>query len=137
MDPYQSVRIKRRLRRFFCRKGRALIFAMNHGFEHGPTDFKEHCEHVDPRIIIRKVIRAGIDGVMMLPGLARIAGNDVKPERGLMIKLTSRTNLRPKEEQLLQSQLAFVEDAVKLGADVIAATIYWGSPRRCCDSPVR
>lgn len=65
----------------------------------------------------------------MLPGLARIAGDEVKPEVGLMIKLTSKTNLRPKPEQLLQSQLGFVDDAIKLGADAIAATVYWGSPQ--------
>ncbi len=128
MEAYQSVGIRRRLRRFFRRDGRALIFAMDHGFEHGPTDFEPVWEHVNPKVIIRKVVRAGVDGVMMLPGIARIAGDEVKPERGLMIKLTSKTNLRPKNEQLLQSQLAFVEDAVKLGADAIAATVYWGSP---------
>ncbi len=128
MDAYQNVGIKRRLGRFFRRDGRALIFAMDHGFEHGPTDFEEHWEHVNPRVIIKKVMRAGVDGVMMLPGIARIAGNDVRPDRGLMIKLTSKTNLRPKDAQLLQSQLGFVEDAIKLGADAIAATVYWGSP---------
>ncbi len=128
MDTYQSVGIRRRLKRFFRRDGRALIFAMDHGFEHGPTDFEPVWEHVNPKVIIRKVVRAGIDGVMMLPGIARIAGAEVKPNVGLMIKLTSKTNLRPKEEQLLQSRLAFVEDSIKLGADAIAATVYWGSP---------
>jgi len=129
MDAYQSAGIRRRLKRFFHRGGKALIFAMDHGFEHGPTDFEEHWEHVNPRVIIRKVVRAKIDGVMMLPGIARIVSDEVKPNVGLMIKLTSKTNLRPKGEQLLQSQLAFVEDAVKLGADAIAATVYWGSPQ--------
>ncbi|ANF21781.1 class I fructose-bisphosphate aldolase [Thermococcus piezophilus] len=129
MDAYQSVGIRRRLKRFFRRDGRALIFAMDHGFEHGPTDFEEYWEHVNPKIITRKVMRAGVDGVMMLPGLVRLAGDEVKPYRGLMIKLTSKTNLRPKDEQLLQSQLGFVEDAIKLGADAIAATVYWGSPQ--------
>ncbi|CAB49012.1 class I fructose-bisphosphate aldolase [Pyrococcus abyssi] len=129
MEALQNIGIKRRLRRFFRRDGRALIFAMDHGFEHGPTDFEPVWEHVNPRVIIRKVVRAGVDGVMMLPGMARIAGDDVKPEVGLMIKITSKTNLRPKAEQLMQSQLAFVEDAIKLGADAIAATVYWGSPQ--------
>ncbi|WP_457751662.1 class I fructose-bisphosphate aldolase [Thermococcus sp.] len=129
MDAYQSVGIRRRLRRFFRRDGRALIFAMDHGFEHGPTDFEANWEHVNPKVIVRKVVRAGIDGVMMLPGIVRMAGDELKPDTGLMIKLTSKTNLRPKDEQLMQSQLAFVEDAIKLGADAIAATVYWGSPQ--------
>ena len=129
MDAYQSVGIRRRLKRFFRRDGRALIFAMDHGFEHGPTDFEEHWEHVNPKIIMRKVVRAGIDGVMMLPGTVRLAGDELKADTGLMVKLTSKTSLRPKSEQLLQSQLGFVEDAIKLGADAIAATVYWGSPQ--------
>ncbi|AHF79759.1 class I fructose-bisphosphate aldolase [Thermococcus paralvinellae] len=128
MNAFQNIGIKRRLRRFFRRDGRALIFAMDHGFEHGPEDFNEVWEHIKPKIIIRKVVRAGIDGVMMLPGIARIAADELKPDTGLMIKLTSKTNLRPKEDQLLQSPLGFVEDAIKLGADAVAATVYWGSP---------
>ncbi|WP_048055232.1 class I fructose-bisphosphate aldolase [Pyrococcus sp. NA2] len=129
MDALQSLGIRRRLKRFFRRDRRALIFALDHGFEHGPTDFEPVWDHVNPKVIIRKVVRAGIDGVMMLPGLARIAGDEVKPNVGLMIKLTSKTNLRPKPEQLIQSQLAFVDDAIKLGADAVAATVYWGSPQ--------
>ncbi|WP_297068722.1 class I fructose-bisphosphate aldolase [Thermococcus sp.] len=128
MDAYQSVGIQRRMRRFFRRDGRALIFAMDHGFEHGPTDFEPVWEHIKPHTIVRKVVRAGIDGVMMLPGMARLAADEVKGDRGLMVKLTSKTSLRPKDGKLLQSQLGYVEDAVKLGADAIAATVYWGSP---------
>ena len=129
MESYNNIGIKRRLRRFFRRDGRALIFAMDHGFEHGPTDFEETWEHINPRVIIGKVIRAGVDGVMILPGIARIAGGEfVGKEVGLMVKLTSKTELRPKEEWLMQDQLGFVEDAIKLGADAVAATVYWGSP---------
>ncbi|WP_175059563.1 class I fructose-bisphosphate aldolase [Thermococcus sp. 2319x1] len=128
METYNSIGIKRRLKRFFRRDGRALIFAMDHGFEHGPEDFNEVWEHVDPRIILKKVIRARVDGVVLLPGIARISEDVLNPNIGLMVKLTSKTNLRPREDQLLQSPLCFVEDAIKLGADAVAATVYWGSP---------
>ncbi len=128
MEAFQNVGIRRRLKRFFRRDGRALIFAMDHGFEHGPEDFNEVWEHVNPRVILKKVIRAGVDGVMLLPGIARISGDVLNPNVGLMVKLTSKTNLRPKQDQLLQSPLGFVEDAIKLGADAVAATVYWGSP---------
>ncbi|WP_457753602.1 class I fructose-bisphosphate aldolase [Thermococcus sp.] len=128
MEAFQNVGIRRRLKRFFRRDGRALIFAMDHGFEHGPEDFNEVWEHVNPRVILKKVIRAGVDGVMLLPGIARISGDVLNPNVGLMVKLTSKSNLRPKEDQLLQSPLGFVEDAIKLGADAVAATVYWGSP---------
>ncbi|ADT83266.1 class I fructose-bisphosphate aldolase [Thermococcus barophilus] len=128
MEAFQNIGIRRRLRRFFRRDGRALIFAMDHGFEHGPEDFTEVWEHVNPRVILKKVIRAGVDGVMLLPGIARVSGDVLNPNVGLMVKLTSKTNLRPKEDQFLQSPLGFVEDAIKLGADAVAATVYWGSP---------
>lgn len=129
MDSYNNIGIQRRLRRFFRRDGRALIFAMDHGFEHSPTDFEGTWEHIDPNVILRKVIRAGIDGVMTLPGIARIAGKQFYGRNiGLMVKLTSKTNLRPKEDRFLQTPLGFVEDAIKLGADAVAATVYWGSP---------
>ncbi len=127
MEAFQNVGIRRRLKRFFRRDGRALIFAMDHGFEHGPEDFNEVWEHVNPRVILKKVIRAGVDGVMLLPVIARISGDVLNPNVGLMVKLTSKTNLRPKQDQLLQSPLGFVEDAIKLGADAVAATVYWGS----------
>jgi len=128
VEAYNSIGIKRRLKRFFRRDGRALIFAMDHGLEHGPEDFNEIWEHVNPKVILKKVIRAGVDGVVLLPGIARISGDVLNPNVGLMVKLTSKTNLRPKEDQLLQSPLGFVEDAIKLGADAVAATVYWGSP---------
>ncbi|AIF69174.1 fructose-bisphosphate aldolase [Palaeococcus pacificus DY20341] len=129
METYNNIGIQRRLRRFFRRDGRALIFAMDHGFEHGPTDFEETWEHIDPNLILKKVIKAGIDGVMTLPGIARIAGKQFYgKDVGLMIKLTSKTELRPKEDHFLQSPLGFVEDVIKLGADAVAATVYWGSP---------
>ncbi len=121
------VEIGRRLRlNRILRGGRAVVFAFDHGVEHGPSDFPP--EHIDPRVIIGKVVEAGVDAIMMLPGMARITWDIWGNKTGLIVKITSKTNLRPKDERLLQSTFGLVEEAVALGADAVAATVYWGSP---------
>ncbi len=115
MEAYNNIGIRRRLRRFFRRDGRALIFAMDHGFEHGPTDFEENWEHINPRIIIRKVVRAGIDGVMMLPGIARIAGEElVGKDVGLMVKLTAKQSSDQRKSGLCKTSSGLLKMRLNL-----------------------
>ncbi len=106
--------------------GKAVIFAFDHGVEHGPSDFPR--DRVDARVIIEKVVEAGVDAIMMLPGIARITYDLWGGRVPVIVKVTSKTNLRPKDERLRQSAFGYVEDAVALGADAVAATVYWGSP---------
>ena len=106
--------------------GRAVIFAFDHGVEHGPSDFPP--DFMDPRVIIEKVVSAGVDGIMMLPGIARLTYDIWTGRVTLIVKVTSKTNLRPEEDRFVQSVFGFVEDAIALGADAVAATVYWGSP---------
>ena len=106
--------------------GKGVVFAFDHGVEHGPSDFPS--AFVDPRVIIEKVVSADVDCIMMLPGMARLTHDIWMGKVALIVKITSKTNLRPEESKLVQSVFGFVEDAVALGADAVAATIYWGSP---------
>ncbi len=122
---YNMVGKSVRLSRILKSDGRAVVFAFDHGVEHGPSDFPP--EHVDPRVIIGKVVEAGVDAIMMLPGIARITWDLWGNKTALIIKVTSKTNLRPRDERLLQSVFGYVEEAVALGADAVAATVYWGS----------
>ncbi len=122
--PFPYVGKYVRLRRILP-DGKAVIFAFDHGVEHGPKDFPP--EHVDPRVIISKVVEAGVDAIMMLPGMARITYDIWANRAALIVKVTSKTNLRPEDARLLQSVFGYVEDAVALGADAVAATVYWGS----------
>ena len=117
----KSVRLKRILP-----DGKAVVFAFDHGVEHGPSDFLP--EHIDPRTILQKVVDAGVDAVMMTPGLAHVTREIWIGKTSLIVKITGKTNLRPENERLLQSIFGSVEDAVALGADAVAATVYWGSP---------
>lgn len=117
----KSIRLKRVLP-----DGKGVIFAFDHGVEHGPSDFPP--EHVDPKVILEKVVRAGVDAIMMLPGMAKLTYGVWGGRVALVVKVTSKTNLRSEEGRLLQSVFGYVEDAVALGADAVAATVYWGSP---------
>jgi len=122
---YRSIGKRIRFNRIMGR-GRAIIFAFDHGVEHGPSDFPE--DRIDPRIVLTEVVEAGVDAVMLLPGVARLTSDIWGGRTSLILKLTSKTNLRPEEYRLIQSIFGFVEDAIALDADAVAATIYWGSP---------
>jgi class I fructose-bisphosphate aldolase len=117
----KKVRLSRILK-----DGKAVVFAFDHGVEHGPADFP--LEHINPRVILSKVVEAGVDAVMLLPGMAQLTYDVWGNKTALIVKVTSKTNLRPENERLLQSVFGYVEDAVALGADAVAATVYWGSP---------
>ncbi|AFL66617.1 class I fructose-bisphosphate aldolase [Desulfurococcus amylolyticus] len=116
----KELRLKRLLP-----SGRGVVFAFDHGVEHGPSDFPR--EYINPRTIIGKIIEAGVDAVMMLPATAFMTRDLWIGKTSLIVKITSKTNLRPENERLLQSIFGYVEDAVALGAEAVAATVYWGS----------
>lgn len=125
MDSFSSVGKKVRLSRIL-RRGRAVAFAFDHGVEHGPGDFPP--QSIDPNGLLEEVISAGVDAVMMLPGMARLTHDVWAGRTGLIVKLTSKSNMRPDDGKLLQSTFGYVDDAVALSADAVAATVYWGSP---------
>ncbi len=120
---YNTVGKRVRLSRIIGR-GRSVIFAFDHGVEHGPKDFT--LETLNARTVIEKVV-GYVDAIMVLPGIARLTWDLWAGKTGLIVKVTSKTNLRPDEERLLQSPFGLVEEAVALGADGVAATVYWGS----------
>ena len=64
---------------------------------------------------------------MTTKGVARATHDIWQNKLGLIIKISGKTELRPNGEQSLQSQIESVEDAISLGADAVASTVYWGS----------
>ncbi len=103
---------------------RIVVFAFDHGFEHGPSDFG----YRSTKKILERVIDSGVDAVMLLPGTAKIFRDIWEGRTNLIMKLTSKTNLRPEKERYLQSLVGTVEEALRYRAAAVAATIYWGSP---------
>jgi predicted phospho-2-dehydro-3-deoxyheptonate aldolase len=116
---------KLRLNRILDGKtGRTVIIALDHGFEHGPADFPEKV--LDPKVIVKVVAEGGANGIMMHKGVARYTAKEWMGKIPLILKVTGRTSLTP-EELAMQAYVASVEDAVNLGADAVALTIYVGS----------
>jgi fructose-bisphosphate aldolase/2-amino-3,7-dideoxy-D-threo-hept-6-ulosonate synthase len=116
---------KLRLSRLIDKKtGRTVIIAFDHGFEHGPADFPEKV--LDPRVVVRAAAEGGANGIMMHKGVARYTADEWAGKIPLILKITGRTQLTP-EELAIQAHVASVEDAVSLGADGVAITIYVGS----------
>jgi fructose-bisphosphate aldolase, class I len=123
--PLSYVGKEVRLGRIFGSDHRSVIFAMDHGVERGPSVFPSAA--LNPKDIIRKVVDAGVDAAMVSKGTARASYEIWKNKIGLVMKLSGKSELRPTENQALQSPLGTVEDAVTLGADAVAMTVYWGS----------
>jgi len=107
--------------------GKAVIFAFDHGFEHGPSDFQP--DRADARVIIRMAVEAGVDAIMMNKGIAEATWDLWAGKVPFIMKVTGKTSMRPPELQLLQYRTGSVRDALAMGADGVAGTVYWGAPR--------
>jgi len=104
--------------------GKTVIIAFDHGFEHGPADFPEKV--LDPKAVVKAAAEGGANGIMMHKGIAKHASEEWVGKIPLILKVTGRTRL-VSEELAIQAHVASVEDAVSLGADGVAVTIYVGS----------
>jgi predicted phospho-2-dehydro-3-deoxyheptonate aldolase len=113
-----------RLGRILGRGGRTVILALDHGVEHGPSDFPERV--LDAKVIVREAVRGGASAIMMHKGLAIRTREEWAGKIPLILKITGRTALAP-DESAVQSVVGSVEEAVALGADGVAATVYVGS----------
>ena len=118
----KNVRLSRILK-----AGKGVIFAFDHGFEHGPNDFEG--KRADPRVLMRLAVDAKFDAVMAMPGIAEATWEIWAGKVPMIVKLTGKTSLRPLKYQFLQYKVGLVEEAMAMGADAVAATIYWGAER--------
>lgn len=106
--------------------GKGVIFAFDHGFEHGPSDFTQ--EISNPRRVVGLAVESGVDALMLTRGVAQATSDLWAGRIPVIIKLTGKTSLRPPEMRMQQYRIGFVEDAVAMGADGVAGTVYWGAP---------
>jgi len=113
-----------RLGRILGRGGRTVILALDHGVEHGPSEFPERV--LDAKVIVREAIKGGANAIMMHKGLALRTREEWAGRIPLILKITGRTALAP-EGSAFQAVVGAVEEAVALGADGVAATVYVGS----------
>jgi class I fructose-bisphosphate aldolase len=105
------------------RKGRTLILAYDHGLEHGPTDF--NIRSVDPDFVFDLAVKAKVNGIVVLPGVAEEYGKKYGFYVPLIVKLNGKSYLP--EGEPYSSQFCSVKRAISLGASAVGYTIYLGS----------
>ncbi len=105
--------------------GKTLLIAFDHGFEHGPANYKGI--NLNPKRIVHIAKKGGANGIILHAGTARYA-KDFIGNLALIIKLTGKTSLVPEEDQI-QAIVTTIEEAVRFNPDGIAATVYIGTKK--------
>jgi class I fructose-bisphosphate aldolase len=133
--PHISPAKKKHLRRFMfehgAKNGKMLFLPIDHGVEHGPSDFLKNPLAVDPEFQLNLALEGDYSGIVFHIGLAEKywQKKTYKGKVPLVLKLNGKTNIPP-DEEALSPLISTVEDAIKLGADAVGYTLYVGSPRQ-------
>jgi class I fructose-bisphosphate aldolase len=107
------------------RKGRALFLAMDHGMEHGPTDFNE--KTINPDYVLDVAKKAKVTAIILQKGVALQYWKNRYNDSPLILKLNGKTSI-PSREGPLSGQVCSVDYARKIGASAVGYTVYVGSP---------
>jgi len=115
----------------FLKNGKAIFFAYDQGFEHGPTDFSDELQNYDPAKIIEIAKEAGVFTALIFhEGVAQkyypIGGLDARSLPPLLLKLNGKTSFH-KDEEPYSPQLCSVSEAIRIGASGVGYTVYIGS----------
>ncbi|MCL4325983.1 MAG: fructose-bisphosphate aldolase [Candidatus Thermoplasmatota archaeon] len=109
--------------------GKLLLLPIDQGLEHGPRDFFDNPDSIDPEFQLKLAVKGGFSGIVFHIGLAEKYMKEYAGEIPLVLKLNGKTNI-PSDDEAFSSLTGTVEDAVRLGADAVGYTLYVGSPRQ-------
>jgi class I fructose-bisphosphate aldolase len=123
----KKARLRRILFQHGLGNGTALLLPYDQGLEHGPRDFLANPPASDAGYVIKLALEGGSNGIVLQIGLAEKFYWDYAGELPLVLKLNGKTGI-PSAAGPLSPVNADVEDAVRLGADAVAYTLYVGSP---------
>lgn len=129
LSPGKYVRLQRLLYGYGPGNGTMMLLPVDHGIEHGPVDFFDNPDALDPDYIWRLAVEGGFSGVALQYGNAQKYMRPYAGRMPLVVKLNGKTNIPPDDDPLNPLN-ATVEDAVRLGADAIGYTLYMGSSRQ-------
>jgi class I fructose-bisphosphate aldolase len=108
-----------------ARDGKILILAYDHGLEHGPTDFEELPERMDPQTVFDVATHDAVTSIAVQKGIAEGYYPSYEDDVALVAKLNGTSNLWMGEPDSAVN--CSVEYAAGLGADAIGFTLYGGS----------
>jgi class I fructose-bisphosphate aldolase len=107
------------------RDGKFLILAYDHGLEHGPVDFEDVPESMDPAHVFDVATHDAVTAIAVGKGVAEAHYADYADQVSLLAKLNGTSNLWMGEHDSAVNWS--VEYADELGADAIGFTLYGGS----------
>lgn len=108
------------------RDGKTVILAMDHGLEHGPTDFESVPETIDPETAFEIGTHDAVTAVAVQKGIAEKYYPSYEDDVNLLAKLNGTSNLWMGEP--FSPKNCTVDYAVnELGADAVGYTVYSGS----------
>lgn len=128
----KKVRLHRLLYEHGPANGTLMLLPIDQGLEHGPIDFFDNPDSVDPEYQFRIALEAGFSGIALHIGLAEKYLRRYAGRVPLVLKLNGKTTI-PSDKYAFSPQTASVEDAARLGADAVGYTLYVGSPAQDAD----
>ncbi len=107
------------------RDGKILILAMDHGLEHGPVDFEDVPEKLDPATVFETASHDAVTCMAVQKGIAEGYYPSFEDDVNLMVKLNGTSNMWNGEPNSAVN--CSVEYAAELGASGVGFTVYGGS----------
>lgn len=109
-------------------KDKLLFLPIDHGIEHGPSDFLGCPWALDPEYGLELAKEGNFSGIAIHLGYAEKYWRKAKYKRSvpLLLKLNGKTSI-PSDDEAFSPLASDVSDAVKLGADAVGYTLYVGS----------
>lgn len=107
------------------RDGKSLILAMDHGLEHGPVDFKDVQEKLDPSTVFETATHDAVTAMAVQKGIAEGYYPSYEDDVNLLMKLNGTSNLWMGEPDSAVN--CSIDYAVDVGADAVGFTVYGGS----------
>ena len=132
LPPGKRARLHRLLFEFGPGNGTLMLLPIDQGIEHGPRDFFPNPASKDPEYQFKLAVEGGYSAIACQIGMASRYYPDYACQVPLILKVNGKTDI-PSDAEALSPQIAFVEDAVRLGASAVGYTLYVGSPRQADD----
>ncbi len=128
----KRTRLHRLLYEFGPGRGTMMLLPIDQGLEHGPVDFFENPDSLDPTFQLRLARDGKFSGIVFHIGIAQKYMREFAGSVPLVLKINGKTNI-PSEKFAFSPLDASVQDAVHLGADAVGYTLYVGSPMQTED----
>lgn len=98
---------------------RCLMIPLDHGPWLGPIAGIE-----SPTNVVREVLAGGANALLISPGVTRAVAPTVGPSVGIALRVSLTLGLAPEARQ--ETPVATVETALRLDADAVAVSIFFG-----------